>query len=533
MKRMIGLTAVLAVAGFGCGDDDTDTMLVIGMDGGPDMMVGEDSGPPDAGQDMGPVVPGVCATGSACTMARGCSSAAAACLEPSRFGTPGVGGADDPIVDYPGGEETFIATPLFPGGYCTTSFEGLSPTTCNLRGTEDVDPVCGDCATCIDIFGNDVPENPATDVPGFCAQNCEASITSNDCRAGYDCLLTQEVCFLGCQSDDECRIGREETNGVPGLQTPDTCAADAGAACTPADCGEVTPADPDACATPTANFDRLVYDTASAAICDPNTSRCTGAPSNPSATGGDTCTQDTDCEAEGFCIEEDEETGSWAGGTCTKFRCDLAGNECAGDAVCQEAGVGVFACLEGCTVGGFDTASDPATWVAEGSTQGTCREGYGCFWNGDGGAGVANNGACLPIDYNPTVTVPNVGDACDEDSDCFSPFGTGFCITGEAFSGGYCSVRNCNAPWFTEGTPADANACGDGGICVPFADDDPTFALCLESCTSADTCGDGLGCIALTSMAGGPRACFAGCSADADCKTGERCNTTDSECVPE
>jgi len=544
MKRMIGLTAVLALAGFGCGDDDGDTDTITLDFGTPeDGGMPVDGGDVDMGGDVGPG-PG-CVVGEECTMVRGCRTANAVCFEPSTFegmGPVGLGGEEDPILNHPDGDDTFVATPLFPGGYCTTSWPqtGATPATCNLRGTEDVDPVCGDCSTCIDIFGLDTADNTATEVPGMCAQNCTPSLDSNECRDGYDCLLTQEVCFLGCQSDDECRITREDNNGVEGIQTPADCDPDATdgdpANCTPDDCGSGSPADADACDNPELNFDNLVYDTESAAICDPDTSRCTGAPSTPTASGGDPCTEDSECEAEGFCIEEDPDDGSWAGGACTKFRCDLAGNECANDGICQEAGVGVFACFEGCTVGGFDTTSDPSTWVVDGVSQTTCREGYGCFWGGAAAGGTADNGVCLPIEYSEAVTEPNTGTGCTEDSDCFSPFGNGFCITGDSFSEGYCSVRNCAAPWFTEGTPEDQNVCGDSGICVNFSpmdDPDPTFALCVQECTDASECGDGLGCVDFTAD---NKACWPGCATDADCKTGERCSMAgdpEAACVPE
>jgi hypothetical protein len=622
MKRMIGLTAVLAIAGLGCGDDDSDG-TTIELDFGPPE---EDGGidPGDTGPPPDMPMTDECVVGEACTMVRGCRTANAVCFEPSTFegmGPVGIGGTDDPILNHPDGDETFVETPLFPGGYCTTSWPQAmaTPTQCNLRGTEEVDPVCGSCATCIDIFGLDTADNTATEVPGFCARNCEPSLDSNECREGYDCLLTQEVCFLGCQSDDECRVAREDNNGVEGIQTPADCDDDATACtpadcavmdldacldpasnadeerdtngitgiqsqadcvadpsvCTPDDCGDATPADQDACDNPednfddldnngvdgiqtdedctddpTActpadcatvadldacdnpgeNFDNLVYDTESAAICDPATSRCTGAPSDPDASGGDPCTVDSECEAEGFCIAEDPDDGSWAGGSCTKFRCDIAGNECANDGVCQEAGVGVFACFEGCTVGGYDTTSEPSTWVVDGSAQDTCRDGYGCFWGGTAAGGTADNGVCLPIEYSEAVTEPNIGAACTEDSDCFSPFGNGFCITGDAFPEGYCSVRNCAAPWFTEGTPEDQNVCGGDDLCVSFDMDDPTFALCLQDCSTADDCTDGLGCIELS--AGGPTACF-NCQTDAECRDGERCSMTQGLCVPE
>jgi hypothetical protein len=272
-----------------------------------------------------------------------------------------------------------------------------------------------------------------------------------------------------------------------------------------------------------------VYDPA-AGTCNTSTYRCEGGPSDSTASGGDPCTEDAQCEPGGRCLDEDPDSGAWAGGSCTKFRCDITGNECANDGVCQEAGVGTPACFQGCTVGGYETTSATSTWVAEGSARSTCRAGYGCFWNGVGDEGVADNGVCLPLDYEPAITAPNVGSTCTEDSDCYSPFGNGVCLQSSAFPNGYCSVRNCGAPWFTGlTTPGDNPVCGGGGLCVGFDEMDPTFALCLQRCTAADECTAGLGCVDIDMS--GTRACFP-CDVDADCRAGERCNTTTDRCVP-
>lgn len=504
-------------------DCDTGAMTLRACDMGVD--AGLDGGPPFYFE----MYPPPCTSGSECTPERGCRTTNARCIDPSTFGETGLGGPADPIAGHPDGEDTFVPTPLFPGGYCTTSYpqEGVTPNQCNVRDQDQAATVCGGCATCIDLFGLDTPDSGADFVPGFCAQSCTPSLTENDCREGYDCLLIQEGCLPGCQSDDECRIAREETNGIEGIQTPADCEDDA-AACTPADCGEASPANPDACANPADHFDSLVYDTDSSAICDPATSRCTGAPSTASASGGDPCTDNDQCEPEGFCITESED-GSWVGGSCTKWRCDLEGNGCANDGVCQEAGVGVFGCFEGCTVGGVDPGSEPGTWVAEGSARSTCREGYGCFWGGEGATGEADNGVCLPVDYEPAVTASNVGATCESDADCFSPFGQGFCIQGDGFESGYCSVRNCAAPWFT----SETNVCGAGAECVAFDPTDPTFALCVQNCASADECSVGLGCVQFTEES---KACWPGCAEDGDCRTGEVCRNPgepDSACVSE
>jgi hypothetical protein len=303
--------------------------------------------------------------------------------------------------------------------------------------------------------------------------------------------------------------------------------------CTPADCDTASPADPEACLDPAGNFDRLIYDVDSVATCDPATFRCVDQPSTPSAAAGDPCSDDAECEPGGHCNPETPD-GRWVGGSCSKIRCDLPGNECANGGVCKEGGTEVPSCHAGCTVGGYQTSDSPETLVAEGSARSTCREGYGCVWDGTATAGEVNGGACLPITYHPTVTEPNIGAPCDDDADCYSPLGAGVCMTGHGLADGYCSIRNCAAPWLEDASTPTDGLCAPDAICVAFAVDDPTRAFCLRECVTADECAPGLGCLEIS--VDGARACFAGCVADADCRSGERCQdvgTPNAECVAE
>jgi len=199
--------------------------------------------------------------GEACTPERGCRTAAAACLvdEP---GEGALGGPGDPILNHPDGEDTVVERTLFPGGWCSTSYPGETTATCDPaeRGT-----VCGPRGVCAELA-----------VGPVCAEACDPTAATNDsCRDGYQCHPEHAGCIPGCQSDDQCRIARQETNGVDGLQTPEDC-SESPIACTPADCVDADPVDPDACANPASNFDRLVYDTESTAVCDPESFRCTG-----------------------------------------------------------------------------------------------------------------------------------------------------------------------------------------------------------------------------------------------------------------
>ncbi len=492
-----------------------------------------DLGPPDAGPVLGADGSTVACTeviGASCTDGEDCGATNAHCLRESTY-TTGVGDSADPVVGLPDGGASGPYS-LFVGGYCTTSvpFEGGTPAQCNVLAPAP-DAVCGECGRCVDYLRPWDLEPADGFLPGFCALRCEPSLSANECREGYTCDLTRGVCLPGCRSDDQCRIARVETNGVDGLQSPFECEFTP-ERCTPSDCEDPVPATPEACTEPESNFDRLVYDTESEATCDPITLRCVNQPSDPSAAGGDPCSEDAQCEPGGRCIEETDD-GRWVGGSCTKDRCDLAGNECANGGVCGRLAGERFtirACLQGCTVGGFD-GSAPETWVADGSARSTCREGYGCTWIGEAPGGEANNGACTPVRYAPAVTTPNVGDACESDGDCWSPFGRGECLrAGPGFAAGYCTVRGCDDPWLTEGDTS-ASLCGAGAACVGLDETDPAATLCVRTCSTGDDCDPGLGCVDFTSET---KACWGWCETSADCRTDERCaraGTDDAHCV--
>ncbi|MAQ14579.1 MAG: hypothetical protein CMN30_07255 [Sandaracinus sp.] len=175
-------------------------------------------------------------------------------------GEGNLGGPDDPIRNHPDGEDTVVERTLFPGGWCNNSYPGMTSSTCD---PEDPTPVCSEFGTCVVLA-----------VGPVCADSCDPSAPGNDdCRDGYRCDLEHVGCLPGCQSDDHCRIERQDTNGVLGLQTPDDCAASA-LACTPADCAGPDPADSEACADPASNFDPLVYDLDSTSTCDLDTFDC-------------------------------------------------------------------------------------------------------------------------------------------------------------------------------------------------------------------------------------------------------------------
>lgn len=397
-----------------------------------------------------------------------------------------IGGPGDPIVDYPPGENESFDVSVWPGDYCTLGLTA-SPTVCTLEDDAACNDVCGACTP----FFSDAD---------ICLRQCRAEADTNStCRDGYMCDLLFEVCDNGCASDDDCRVFREDTN----------------------DNGEFDPWDPDMM-----TGDRLVYDTTSTFECNPDTRRCEH-PGTPGAEAGIACDDNQQCEADGTCLDED--FFGFPAGYCSKIRCDLEGNECAGNGVCADLGFGVALCSATCQVGSGATPGDPSTYLN--NTQG-CRQDYTCFW-----AGVQDDtaGVCVPGVYND-VTTNNVGTGCASNDTCYSPFGQGVCADeeltcallgagpGEACPAGFgCSVLDCGVP----GMPADV--CGDSATCVGF---DSGLTLCLEDCSSAEDCLAGSACadldldpLTLDSV------CFPFCIDSTECRAGEECDAA-SECVP-
>lgn len=397
-----------------------------------------------------------------------------------------VGGVDDPIRDYPPGEDESFDIPVWPGDHCTRGLTA-SPTVCTV---EDEAACAEDCGACTPFFSD----------ADICLRQCRAEPdTNSSCRDGYMCDLLFEVCDTGCASDDDCRVFREDTN----------------------DNGEFDPWDPD-----TMMGDRLVYDLTSTFVCNSETRRCEH-PGAPGAEAGLACDDDQMCEANGTCL--DEEFFAFPSGYCSKIRCDLPGNDCAGDGVCADLGFGVPLCAQACQVGSGATPGDPDTYLN--NTQG-CNDGYTCFWGG-----IPNDaaGVCVPGVYND-VTTNNIGADCETNDTCYSPFGQGVCTDPELTcsllgappgevcpSDLGCTVFDCAVP----GIPNDV--CGDSATCVAF---DSGLSLCLQDCSSGEDCLAGAACadldldpLTLDSV------CFTFCLDDAECRAGEVCDAA-NECVP-
>ena len=493
MRRMVWVAAVLIAA---CGDDDSGSSP--GNDGG--------AGGPSS------VACGVVGRSTACTGPGGCQGAQV-CQADGSFsdcdcgsgtagrGAGGASGSTAPVMcgaactansdcgsgfcvePNPGSIDVeglgMLSLDLFPGGMCSAAplVEFNRPEACDPSVAPSAQG-CGSCGICTPVFFSNA-------VATVCRERCEPSADDNGCsRPEYTCDFEIGACVEGCQSDDECRVRARDMDGDG---APDV----------------------------------YEYDATSAAICSPMTSRCT-VTGTAGAKAGDACIHDDDCEADGECLYEGGPSYfevPFRDGYCTKNGCQVAGLECAGGGVCTELRswdptqlLGTL-CMQPCMQGTEAAASQlGATGHGEG-----CREGYACLWSGTASDPA---GTCVPGNYN-AVTVNNVGDLCEMQADCFSPFGHGRCtVMGNAQAqASFCTIFDCMAP----GLPADV--CGEGNTCQQI-DDERTG--CFRSCEDASACAAGLACVRLGTQTTG--ICIFGCAADSECRTGETCAPT-GECA--
>ena len=204
MKLLSCLFALCTVGLVGCGDDDGRGR----SDAGP-CPVGticfEDSGPGPA--DTGPredtgrrpdtgVGPGTCTVGTACNPDRGCVRGE--CIPAN---VTEIGGAADPIYDLPtppGGDS--IPATFWRDGYCVPAL----PTMAMLEACDPNDPMaCPSCSSCTAVGGGQT----------ICMSDCTLNSTTNGgCRMGYECQFGDGVCSPGCDSNEYCRLYREDTN---------------------------------------------------------------------------------------------------------------------------------------------------------------------------------------------------------------------------------------------------------------------------------------------------------------------------------
>jgi hypothetical protein len=213
---------------------------------------------------------------------------------------------------------------------------------------------------------------------------------------------------------------------------------------------------------------------------------------------------------------------SFPGGHCTRPACDYPANECDNDTVCESLRPWLGdsesppLCFQSCKVGAEST--DLRIGV-KGHGEG-CREGYRCHYNGGAGA---DSGVCVGGNYN-AVTANNIGQTCETNADCYSPFGLGYCAKyqiGNVLLPGNCTLLDCSVA----GLPVDI--CGDKNACVsqgPNTDE----TSCEHSCKDATECGNGFACTDADGDSDTPNTCIPLCESDANCRAGEKCIIADT-----
>jgi hypothetical protein len=416
----------------------------------------------------------MCMAGDVCTVPAQCGQGneceSAGNWNPEAF--PVVGGEADPILGHPTDEDTAYSSAPFEDGYCTSvgAAEQDDPAACTQVG-------CGGCGVCVPsfdvIFGDQVGFV-------FCAAECDPANGSADCTNGNICAGLQGgggACVPGgCKSDDECHVGREDTN----------------------ENGKLDPYD----ATDNPGGDRLRYFTTTdipgfTADCDDTDRFCTHSGS-ADGEAGKACVNDFQCEENGFCID----------GICTAGCSNTA--PCAGDGECIDG-----ACYQECDVASH-VGDDPLAAHTQCVAGGACSP--------EAGADDPFDGVCVGGTYTDVET-NNVGAPCVSEVDCYSPYGFGFCTIyraqdSEPLGEGFCSVLNCADPAIGEAI------CGAGGKCVEVS---ATTSLCAKSCTTGANCQNGQSCVDFGGDTG--KVCVvAGCEGNADCKTGT-CDVATGACI--
>lgn len=378
------------------------------------------------------------------------------------------------LAGVPGGS---LDLPLFPGGSCSPL--PLAPY--DAQGDTSCDPSAPQAAQGCGVDGTCVSESVASATVVACRVACQPSASESGCaREGYTCDFRLHACIEGCASDSECRVLSVDGDGDGAV-------------------------------------DGLAYDAASKATCEVDTGRCAH-PAPAAAQVGTPCATSDDCETDGSCIRESSTLAGhvFPSGFCTKLGCDVEGRECDAGNVCEPlrpwtgGAAGSSTCLTRCQVG-----AEPAAQRLGALGHGAgCREGYRCHYNGGAGADF---GVCVGGDYNEVVD-NNVGDGCDADADCYSPYGYGRCmrlsVGGIAAQRGTCTILDCAGP----GLP-DA-LCGDGRECILLRDD---ITFCVRNCAAAADCPDGAACADDDADQATPSVCFPACFADEECRDDEQC----------
>ena len=217
-----------------------------------------------------------------------------------------------------------------PGGYCVPAPDpaagGCEP------GRDDTCPVGGRCVRSSSFGALGTTR---------CLDACSISSTDGalygancDCRPGYRCDRSTEVCVPGCTADHECCATWQDANanGVRELAELTTLA----------DC---------------------------ASTCDPHTFECVH-PGDPEARVGDACLHGSECPPAARCWRSAEAEREGLPGVCLFERCDLPGRECPAGAVCvlKDPGTGFASfCARPCS-----TTAAPGSPFDECDAAGVC-----------------------------------------------------------------------------------------------------------------------------------------------------------------
>jgi len=343
--------------------------------------------------------------------------------------------------------ETYVN---WPGGYCSlygSGNEGCDP---------EIPETCPEGSKCIylgEYFNREWYG---------CFDSC--SVADEDgipydwacgCRRGYQCNINSEICLPGCSNDRECCEFWNDLN-QDGLREE----------------SEV-----------------ILFEDCTGWCDNEWNSECKASysckyPGNPNAKVGDSCQHDYQCMQSGTCLSSlytDPITGNpyYPGGYCTIFECTLKGRECSpsGGVCANFSGTNYrnYMCVTPCDVGtspqtpGYKCRATPL------------EEAQACFpaWPGmfveeppqgeDGFCWFGNFG-----NGNKEI-----GESCNDDSECASHLGLGSCF--DWFGRiGFCTA-SCNQKLVNENRICGGIG-GDGiaeGVCA--------WGYCWEGCNNPDS----------------------------------------------
>ncbi len=265
---------------------------------------------------------------------------------------------------------------------------------------------------------------------GYCTTDCDGACPSDALCAEF---RDEQVCALGCSSDTDCRNGY-------------FCDLPEGASAGICDAVDTS--------VPTEDVGLDV------ALDVPLVDAGADVPAPSASNYGASCTSDSECTAANGLPERCLPASQFPGGYCSAS-CAEGIDDCGDGAVCLETSVGGL-CMAPCDV------------------PNECRSEYECCSVEASAACLPDGlaGQCVPPDPGtepPTPGVGELGDGCEEDSDC----GAGSsprCFN--QIPGGYCT-SDCG----------DDSDCG-AGVCANLGG----VSLCLAPCGPGGECGSGLEC---------------------------------------